>query len=195
MSVCGPIRVQPSLISCRLIRARDFPSPSEPKNVRLANRKQNSALLRSPAVGPGGRYPPLEQLTKGTLRYWEHDGCIAPIRSSAYKNTCQKSGRSFPPEIQYHHVVACGRVAQLGEHLHCKKAGKIKQVPHLVSLMREHSVQPRSLIGLQLDRNSAETRRTIPESSCARSTQNFKSSDFPGDSWWFRAADGDSSGR
>ena len=35
-----------------------------------------------------------------------------------------------------------GRVAQLGEHLLCKKAGKITQVPHLVSLTRKHAVQP-----------------------------------------------------
>jgi hypothetical protein len=34
-----------------------------------------------------------------------------------------------------------GRVAQLGEHLLCKKAGKITQVPHLVSLTRKHAVQ------------------------------------------------------
>ncbi len=33
----------------------------------------------------------------------------------------------------------CGRVAQLGEHLLCKKAGKITQVPHLVSLTRKHA--------------------------------------------------------
>ncbi len=37
-----------------------------------------------------------------------------------------------------------GRVAQLGEHLLCKKAGKITQVPHLVSLTRTHAVQPTS---------------------------------------------------
>jgi hypothetical protein len=37
-----------------------------------------------------------------------------------------------------------GRVAQLGEHLLCKRAGKITQVPHLVSLTRTHAVQPTS---------------------------------------------------
>ncbi len=37
-----------------------------------------------------------------------------------------------------------GRVAQLGEHLLCKKAGKITQVPHLVSLTRTHAVQSAS---------------------------------------------------
>ena len=31
-----------------------------------------------------------------------------------------------------------------GEHLLCKKAGKITQVPHLVSLTRKHAVQPTS---------------------------------------------------
>jgi hypothetical protein len=41
-------------------------------------------------------------------------------------------------------MVARGRVAQLGEHLLCKKAGKITQVPHLVSLTWKQAVQPTS---------------------------------------------------
>jgi hypothetical protein len=39
-------------------------------------------------------------------------------------------------------LINSGRVAQLGEHLLCKKAGKITQVPHLVSLTRNGAVQP-----------------------------------------------------
>jgi hypothetical protein len=39
------------------------------------------------------------------------------LKKSAYP----KSRRSFPQEIHYNHVVACGRVAQLGEHLLCKQ--------------------------------------------------------------------------
>jgi len=37
-----------------------------------------------------------------------------------------------------------GRVPRLGEHLLCKKAGEITQVPLLVSLTRNHAVQPTS---------------------------------------------------
>jgi hypothetical protein len=46
-----------------------------------------------------------------------------------------------------------GRAAQLGEHLLCKKAGKITQVPHLVSLTRKRAVQSPFRTGLKLDRN------------------------------------------
>jgi hypothetical protein len=45
----------------------------------------------------------------------------------------------------------CGRVAQLGVRLLCKKAGKITQVLHLVSLTRKHAVQPPFRTGLKLD--------------------------------------------
>src|ERR1700722_15877522 len=37
----------------------------------------------------------------------------------------------------------------------CKKAGKITQVPHLVSLTRNRAVQPTSRIGPKLDRTPA----------------------------------------
>jgi len=47
----------------------------------------------------------------------------------------------------------CGRVAQLGVRLLCKKAGKITQVLHLVSLTRKHAVQPPFRTGLKLARN------------------------------------------
>ena len=44
--------------------------------------------------------------------------------------------------------VKCGymvwRSGPTKEHLLCKKAGKITQVPHLVSLTRKHAVQPTS---------------------------------------------------
>ena len=66
------------------------------------------------------------------------------LKKGSQLSAYPKSRRSFPREMHYNHVVACGRVAQLGEHLLCKKAGKITQVPHLVSLTRKRAVQTTS---------------------------------------------------